>query len=65
MEYQQCTTCNSRIGSHTMVESYRCGIINKTQAETVFKTEDVWECLKLKMITKEDARKMFTKITKK
>jgi hypothetical protein len=32
LEYKACPTCSMRIGCHSIMESYKCGIITKEEA---------------------------------
>ena len=37
--WKSCPKCNIRIGSHSIMESYRCGLMTKEQARDAIKKQ--------------------------
>ena len=58
-----CKKCGWRVGAHFLVQSVVCGLIKKHHLEDAQPDKDqIWEMLRMKIINKEEAIKLFEKL---
>jgi len=61
--YQKCSKCKRRIGCHSIIESYCCGLLTKDEArEASIKQYGIIKTYRYGLLTKDEAREACNKL---